>query len=37
VAKNIEAGLLIRGGVAPARVAEHVTELQTNGTLVRLF
>ncbi|HEX6473366.1 MAG TPA: DISARM system phospholipase D-like protein DrmC [Streptosporangiaceae bacterium] len=36
VAKNIEAGLLVRGGTAPARAAEHVAELQANGTLVRL-
>ena len=36
VANNMEAGLLIRGGDAPSRVAEHIAELQANGTLVRL-
>jgi phosphatidylserine/phosphatidylglycerophosphate/cardiolipin synthase-like enzyme len=36
VAKNIEAGLLIRGGTVPERVAEHVSALQASGTLIRL-
>lgn len=36
VAKNIEAGLLIRGGTAPVRVAEHVDALRSSGTLTRL-
>ncbi len=36
VAKNIEAGLLIRGGTAPVRVAEHVDALRSNGYLTRL-
>ncbi|HZB30227.1 MAG TPA: phospholipase D-like domain-containing protein [Streptosporangiaceae bacterium] len=36
VAKNIEAGLLIRGGTVPVRAAEHIAELQAAGTLVRL-
>ena len=36
VAKNIEAGLLIRGGPAPQRAAEHVEALRTGGELVRL-
>ena len=36
VGKNIEAGLLIRGGVAPVRAAEHVDALRSNGTLTRL-
>ncbi|MGH3187543.1 MAG: DISARM system phospholipase D-like protein DrmC [Streptosporangiaceae bacterium] len=36
VSKNIEAGLLIRGGPAPQRVAEHVAALRANGDLVRL-
>ncbi|MFT7834520.1 DISARM system phospholipase D-like protein DrmC [Saccharothrix sp. BKS2] len=30
---NIEAGVLIRGGTAPARSAEHVRELQRRGVL----
>ncbi|MGW5055175.1 DISARM system phospholipase D-like protein DrmC [Actinokineospora sp. NPDC004072] len=30
---NIEAGVLIRGGTAPARSAEHVKELQRRGVL----
>lgn len=36
VAKNIEAGLLIRGGTAPQRAAEHVSALQASGDLIRL-
>lgn len=36
VAKNIEAGLLVRGGTAPQRAAEHIAELQTRGVLARL-
>jgi phosphatidylserine/phosphatidylglycerophosphate/cardiolipin synthase-like enzyme len=36
VAKNIEAGLLIRGGSAPLRAAEHVDALRSSGTLTRL-
>ena len=36
VGKNIEAGLLIRGGVAPARAAEHVDALRASGDLIRL-
>jgi phosphatidylserine/phosphatidylglycerophosphate/cardiolipin synthase-like enzyme len=36
VAKNIEAGLLIRGGTAPARAAEHVDALRSSGKLTRL-
>jgi phosphatidylserine/phosphatidylglycerophosphate/cardiolipin synthase-like enzyme len=30
--KNIEAGLLIRGGAAPVRAAEHVDALRSAGT-----
>jgi phosphatidylserine/phosphatidylglycerophosphate/cardiolipin synthase-like enzyme len=37
VGKNIEAGLLIRGGTVPVRAAEHIAELQANRTLVRLL
>lgn len=33
---NVEAGLLVRGGTAPQRVAEHLTELKATGTLERL-
>jgi phosphatidylserine/phosphatidylglycerophosphate/cardiolipin synthase-like enzyme len=36
VAKNIEGGLLVRGGTAPTRAREHIRELQANGTLTRL-
>jgi phosphatidylserine/phosphatidylglycerophosphate/cardiolipin synthase-like enzyme len=36
VAKNIEAGLLIRGGTTPQRAAEHVSALQASGDLIRL-
>ncbi|MEU6206187.1 DISARM system phospholipase D-like protein DrmC [Micromonospora musae] len=35
VNRNIEAGLLIRGGTAPQRAAEHIAELQSRGVLVR--
>lgn len=31
----IEAGLLIRGGTAPVRAAEHVDALRANGDLIR--
>ena len=34
--ENIEAGLLIRGGTAPVRVAEHVDTLRSTGNLTRL-
>lgn len=33
---NIEAGLLIRGGNAPLRTAEHILELRSRGVLDRL-
>jgi phosphatidylserine/phosphatidylglycerophosphate/cardiolipin synthase-like enzyme len=36
VTKNIEAGLLIRGGSAPLRAAEHVDALRSTGILTRL-
>jgi phosphatidylserine/phosphatidylglycerophosphate/cardiolipin synthase-like enzyme len=36
VSNNIEAGLLIRGGTAPVRAAEHVDALRANGDLIRL-
>jgi phosphatidylserine/phosphatidylglycerophosphate/cardiolipin synthase-like enzyme len=36
VSKNIEAGLLIRGGAAPRRAAEHVDALRASGDLIRL-
>jgi phosphatidylserine/phosphatidylglycerophosphate/cardiolipin synthase-like enzyme len=36
VEKNIEAGVLIRGGSAPARAAEHIVELKSKGVLARL-
>lgn len=36
VARNIEAGLLVRGGEAPRRVAEHIAELRARKVLVPL-
>ncbi|WP_017975204.1 DISARM system phospholipase D-like protein DrmC [Actinopolyspora halophila] len=36
VDRNIEAGLLVRGGTAPVRAAEHLVELKTGGVLERL-
>jgi len=36
VSKNIEAGLLIRGGTVPRRAAEHVDALRASGDLIRL-
>lgn len=36
VRRNLEAGLLVRGGPAPRRVAEHVRDLQRRGILERL-
>lgn len=37
VGKNIEAGLLVRGGAEPRRAAEHVAALQSGGVLQRLY
>jgi phosphatidylserine/phosphatidylglycerophosphate/cardiolipin synthase-like enzyme len=37
IGKNIEAGLLVRGGPAPARAAEHIRELQSSGILERMY
>lgn len=34
--RNIEAGVLVRGGSAPQRAAEHIRELQRTGVLRRL-
>ena len=36
VSKNIESGLLVRGGAAPARAVEHVDALRQSGCLTRL-
>ena len=36
VHRNIEAGVLVRGGAAPQRAAEHLAELKAKGVLVRL-
>lgn len=36
VSTNMEAGLLVRGGAAPRRVAEHVAELRSRGVLERI-
>ena len=35
-ARNVEAGLLVRGGSAPRRAVEHVTELIARGVLAPL-
>ncbi|MEU8524552.1 DISARM system phospholipase D-like protein DrmC [Streptomyces sp. NPDC048629] len=35
--RNIEAGVLIKGGAAPARAAEHIKELQRTGILQRYW
>ena len=37
IGKNIKAGLLVRGGPAPARAVEHVRQLQASGSLERLY
>jgi phosphatidylserine/phosphatidylglycerophosphate/cardiolipin synthase-like enzyme len=34
--QNIEAGLLVHGGTAPQRAAEHIAELAAKGILTRL-
>lgn len=34
--RNIEAGVLVRGGPAPQRAAEHLRALVGNGTLERV-
>lgn len=34
--RNIEAGVLVRGGDAPQRASEHIVELQRQGILQRL-
>lgn len=36
VTTNIEAGVLVHGGAAPQRAAEHVAQLVADGTLLRL-
>ncbi|MGI5243256.1 DISARM system phospholipase D-like protein DrmC [Dactylosporangium sp. CA-139066] len=36
IGKNIEAGLLVRGGAAPVRAAEHIAELRAQGALAPL-
>ncbi|SDG08382.1 PLD-like domain-containing protein [Sinosporangium album] len=36
IGKNVEAGVRIRGGAAPRRVAEHLAELRFKGILARL-
>jgi phosphatidylserine/phosphatidylglycerophosphate/cardiolipin synthase-like enzyme len=37
VKTNVEAGVLVRGGTAPERAAEHVRQLIATGVLVRLL
>jgi phosphatidylserine/phosphatidylglycerophosphate/cardiolipin synthase-like enzyme len=37
VDRNIEAGILIRGGPLPARTSEHILELQRTGILERYW
>ncbi|MEU8781869.1 hypothetical protein [Streptomyces sp. NPDC048637] len=34
--KNIETGVLIRGGTTSARAVEHIRQLQSAGVLYRL-
>lgn len=36
ITRNIEAGLLVYGGSAPLRAAEHIAELRAKGVLERL-
>ncbi|WP_036321050.1 DISARM system phospholipase D-like protein DrmC [Microbispora sp. ATCC PTA-5024] len=36
VSRNLEAGLLVRGGTAPERAAQHVARLRARGVLRRL-
>lgn len=36
VGTNLEAGLLVRGGSAPRRAAEHITALIADGVVVPL-
>jgi phosphatidylserine/phosphatidylglycerophosphate/cardiolipin synthase-like enzyme len=36
VEHSIEAGIVVRGGHAPRRVAEHLEQLRTRGVLERL-
>lgn len=36
VSRNLEAGVLVRGGRAPQRVTEHIAELKAIGALSRL-
>ncbi|WP_326583220.1 hypothetical protein OG889_32185 [Streptomyces sp. NBC_00481] len=33
VRRNLEAGVLVTGGAAPQRAAEHIRELQRRGVL----
>jgi phosphatidylserine/phosphatidylglycerophosphate/cardiolipin synthase-like enzyme len=35
--RNVEAGILIRGGTAPQRAAEHIAELKASGVLAPLL
>jgi phosphatidylserine/phosphatidylglycerophosphate/cardiolipin synthase-like enzyme len=37
IGKNIEAGLLVRGGPAPSRAAEHIRGLQASGIIERFY
>jgi len=36
VSRNIEAGVIVRGGTAPLRAAEHIDRLRATGVLQRL-
>jgi phosphatidylserine/phosphatidylglycerophosphate/cardiolipin synthase-like enzyme len=36
ISRNIEAGVLVRGGAAPRRAAEHIAELMAAGVVTRL-
>ena len=37
VDRNIEAGMLVKGGAAPVRTSEHIQELQRTGVLQRYW
>jgi len=36
VRRNLEAGVLVTGGTAPQRAAEHIRELQRRGIVTQL-
>jgi hypothetical protein len=36
IGSNLEAGVLVRGGAAPRRAAEHLRAMRRDGLLVRI-